>query len=242
MSKNIFAKGILHLIPTPLGENPPLEVLPLSVKKAVENLNYYIVENEKIARRFIKKITPQKNQEDLILFPLNKYTAQQEIDTYLHPCLNGISIGLMSDAGCPGIADPGAAIVSKAHANEIKVMPHVGPSSIILALMSSGLNGQNFAFNGYLPIDKKQRSQSIIRYEKEALRNQQAQLFIETPYRSDALFQELILTLSPTTLLCVACNLNQNDEFVLTQSVHQWKKFIPNFNKRPCIFIVDTGF
>lgn len=242
MNENAPPKGVLHLIPTPLGENLPLEVLPLSVKKTVEDLDHFIVENEKIARRFIKKITPQKNQVDLSLFPLNKYTTQNEIDTYLNPCVQGISMGLLSDAGCPGIADPGAVIVAKAHANRIKVIPHIGPSSIILSLMSSGLNGQNFAFNGYLPIDKKQRAQSIQRLEKKALLDQQAQLFIETPYRSDALFQELVQTLSPSTFLCVACDLNQPNEFILTQTAQHWKKNNVNFNKRPCIFILDAGF
>ena len=163
--------GILYLIPTTIGENPPLEVLPLSVKKVIEEQNHFIIENEKVARRFIKKITPQKNQDELQLYPLNKFTTQEEIETYLDPCITGISMGLMSDAGSPGIADPGAIIVAKAHRIGIPVKPLVGPSSILLAMMGSGLNGQNFAFNGYLPIDKKQRLQSLIRYEKKSSTN-----------------------------------------------------------------------
>src|SRR6056300_293134 len=242
MNPEPSVKGTLFLIPTPLGENAPLEVLPLSIKKVVEDLTYFIVENEKMARRFIKKISPNKNQNELVLFPLNKFTSQEETNSYLEPCLNGISMGLLSDVGCPGIADPGAVIVSKAHRIGITVKPQIGPSSIVLAMMSSGMNGQNFAFNGYLPIDKKQRAQSIQRLEKKALRDQQAQLFIETPYRSDALFQELVQTLSPTTLLCVACDLNQPTEFILTQTAQHWKKNSVNFNKRPCIFILDAGF
>lgn len=155
MNSEISPKGILHLIPTPLGESAPLEVLPLSIKKVVEDLTHFIVENEKMARRFIKKISPNKNQDELVLFPLNKFTSQEEINSYLDPCLEGTSMGLLSDAGCPGIADPGAVIVSMAHRNDILVKPQIGPSSIVLAMMSSGMNGQNFAFNGYLPIDNK---------------------------------------------------------------------------------------
>ena len=168
MSPENSAGGTLFLIPTPLGENAPLEVLPLSIKKVVEDLTHFIVENEKMARRFIKKISPNKNQDELVLFPLNKFTSQEEINSYLDPCLEGISMGLLSDAGCPGIADPGAVIVSIAHRNDILVKPQIGPSSIVLALMSSGMNGQSFAFNGYLPIDKKQRSQSLLKYQRKS--------------------------------------------------------------------------
>ena len=201
-------KGILYLIPTPIGDNSPFEVLPISVKKIVEELKYFIVENEKIARRFIKKIIPGKNQEELVLFPLNKFTTQEELNSYIRPCLDGISMGLLSDAGCPGIADPGAVIVSKAHKLGLTVKPHIGPSSIILAMMSSGMNGQNFAFNGYLPVDKKQRTQSLIKYQRHSYKEEQAQLFIETPYRSDTLFAEMIKVLDPNTRLGVACDLS----------------------------------
>ena len=235
-------KGILYLIPTPIGDNSPFEVLPISVKKIVEELKYFIVENEKIARRFIKKIIPGKNQEELILFPLNKFTTQEELNSYLRPCLEGISMGLLSDAGCPGIADPGAVIVSKAHKLGITVKPHIGPSSIILAMMSSGMNGQNFAFNGYLPVDKKQRTQSLIKYQRHSYKEEQAQLFIETPYRSGTLFAEMIKVLDPNTRLCVACDLSLLSEYIKTQSVLEWKKSRPNLNKRPCIFILQGSF
>ena len=235
-------KGILYLIPTPIGDNSSFEVLPISVKKIVEELKYFIVENEKIARRFIKKIIPGKNQEELILFPLNKFTTQEELNSYLRPCLEGISMGLLSDAGCPGIADPGAVIVSKAHKLGITVKPHIGPSSIILAMMSSGMNGQNFAFNGYLPVDKKQRTQSLIKYQRHSYKEEQAQLFIETPYRSDTLFAEMIKVLDPNTRLCVACDLSLLSEYIKTQSVLEWKKSRPNLNKRPCIFILQGSF
>ena len=235
-------KGILYLIPTPICDNSPFEVLPISVKKIVEELKYFIVENEKIARRFIKKIIPGKNQEELVLFPLNKFTTQEELNSYIRPCLDGISMGLLSDAGCPGIADPGAVIVSKAHKLGITVKPHIGPSSIILAMMSSGMNGQNFAFNGYLPVDKKQRTQSLIKYQRYSYKEEQAQLFIETPYRSDTLFAEMIKVLDPNTRLCVACDLSLLSEYIKTQSVLEWKKSRPNLNKRPCIFILQGSF
>ena len=235
-------KGILYLIPTPIGDNSPFEVLPISVKKIVTELKYFIVENEKNARRFIKKIIPGKNQEELVLFPLNKFTTQEELNSYIRPCLDGISMGLLSDAGCPGIADPGAVIVSKAHKLGITVKPHIGPSSIILAMMSSGMNGQNFAFNGYLPVDKKQRTQSLIKYQRHSYKEEQAQLFIETPYRSDTLFAEMIKVLDPNTRLCVACDLSLLSEYIKTQSVLEWKKSRPNLNKRPCIFILQGSF
>ena len=235
-------KGILYLIPTPIGDNSPFEVLPISVKKIVEELKYFIVENEKIARRFIKKIIPGKNQEELVLFPLNKFTTQEELNSYIRPCLDGISMGLLSDAGCPGIADPGAVIVSKAHKLGITVKPHIGPSSIILAMMSSGMNGQNFAFNGYLPVDKKQRTQYLIKYQRHSYKEEQAQLFIETPYRSGTLFAEMIKVLDPNTRLCVACDLSLLSEYIKTQSVLEWKKSRPNLNKRPCIFILQGSF
>ena len=148
-------------------------------------------------------------------------------------------MGLLSDAGCPGIADPGAVIVTKAHQHEIIVKPLVGPSSIVLAMMSSGMNGQNFAFNGYLPIDKKQRSQALLKFQRKAVKENQAQLFIETPYRSDTLFTEITKTLDSDTRLCVACDVSLETEFIKTHSIAEWKKIKPNLNKRPCIFIIE---
>jgi 16S rRNA (cytidine1402-2'-O)-methyltransferase len=226
--------GTLYLIPTPLGENPPLEVLPLLVKTKLEELNHFIVENEKAARRFIKKIAPNKSQEALQLYPLNKFTSQEEMATYLNPCLDGIQMGLMSDAGIPGVADPGAAIVAKAHKIGITVKPYVGPSSIMLAMMSSGMNGQNFAFNGYLPVDQRQRKQALTKFEKKAIR--------ETPYRSTALLKDLLKTLLPSTLICIACDLTLSSEFVKTLTVKAWKQQKPQLDKRPCIFIIEAGF
>ena len=242
MKDRIKKPGVLYLIPTPLGENPPLEVLPLTVKKIIEDQNHFIIENEKAARRFIKKIAPNKNQDQLILYPLNKFITQEETETYLDQCKAGISMGLFSDAGCPGIADPGSVIVAKAHRLGIQVKPIVGPSSLILAMMSSGMNGQNFAFNGYLPIEKKKRRQAIIKFEKKAIKDNQAQLFIETPYRSDSLLKELLKVLLSNTLLCVSCDLTLQNEYIKTLTISQWKNEKVKLNKRPCIFIIEGPF
>ena len=242
MNENTSSLGVLYLIPTPLGENPPLEVLPLTVKKIIEDQNHFIIENEKAARRFIKKIAPNKNQDQLILYPLNKFITQEETETYLDQCEAGVSMGLFSDAGCPGIADPGSVIVAKAHRLGIQVKPIVGPSSLILAMMSSGMNGQNFAFNGYLPIEKKKRRQAIIKFEKKAIKDNQAQLFIETPYRSDSLLNELLKVLLSNTLLCVGCDLSLKNEYIKTLTISQWKNEKANLNKRPCIFIIEGSF
>ena len=162
-------KGHVYLIPCTLGETPPLEVLPLLVKKAIEEIDYYIVEHEKAARRFIKSIVPRKSQPDLQFRLINKFTEPSEIPDMLAPCHQGLDVGVLSDAGCPGIADPGANVVAEAHAQGIRVVPLVGPSSILLAMMGSGFNGQNFAFTGYLPIDKGERKTTIKRLEKLSL-------------------------------------------------------------------------
>ena len=232
-------KGIIYLIPTPLGVNSPLEILPFYIRKIIEENDYFIVENEKEARRFIKRIDPNKNQESLHLFPLNKFTSQIEIEEYLEPCKKGISMGLFSDAGCPGIADPGAAIIRLAHINGITVKPMVGPSSIVLAMMGSGMNGQNFAFNGYLPIDKSKRKKTIKQFESKALKSGQSQIFIETPYRNNQLFEDLVKTLQPETKLCVACDMTFDTEYIKTRSVLQWKKTKLSLDKRPAIYIID---
>lgn len=231
-------KGNLYLIPTTLGDNEPLEVLPISVKKIIEQTHVYIVENEKAARRFIKKVSPGKSQAALQLFPLNKFTHASILPEYLKPCLNGIHVGLLSDAGCPGIADPGADMVRLAHQKGIKVVPLVGPSSILMAMMSSGMNGQSFTFNGYLPIDKKERKNEIKRLERLSFEQNQSQIFIETPYRNNKLLEELNSTLAANTLVCVACDITLATEFIKTKTASEWKKNIVDLHKRPTIFII----
>ena len=239
MENNNSPKGKLYLIPTTLGENEPLEVLPISIKRVIEAVDHYIVENEKTTRRFIKKISPRKSQPGLHIQVLNKYTEARTLPSFLQPCLEGLNVGVVSEAGCPGIADPGADIVRLAHQKNIQVVPLVGPSSIILALMASGLNGQNFAFNGYLPIDTAERKKAIKSLEKKSLDSNQSQIFIETPYRNDKLFTELLKTLSNNTQLCVACDITLATESIMTTSVSDWKERTIQLNKRPAIFIIQ---
>lgn len=231
--------GNLYLIPTTLGDNEPLEVLPLSVKKIIEITDHFIVENEKTARRFIKKITPKKSQPSLQLYLLNKYTKDEELPAFLEAIFQGKNVGLLSEAGCPGVADPGAGVVQIAHEKGIRVVPLVGPSSILMAMMASGMNGQNFAFNGYLPIDSHERKRAIKQLEKRAFDLNQSQAFIETPYRNDKLLADLISTLSGNTRVCVACDITLSTEYIRTLTINEWKKTSVNLHKRPAIFIID---
>lgn len=229
--------GRIYLIPTTLGETSPLEVLPISVKKIIEKIDHYIVENEKSARGFIKSIHPGKSQPKLLITTLNKFTDPAEIPELLDPCLEGFDVGIISEAGCPGIADPGAEVVRLAHEKNIRVIPLVGPSSILLALMASGFNGQQFAFNGYLPIDKDKRKKEIKRLEKLSADFNQTQLFIETPYRNDSMLDELINNLSQNTKICVACDLTLSSEMIITRTVEEWKKIKVDLHKRPTLFL-----
>jgi 16S rRNA (cytidine1402-2'-O)-methyltransferase len=230
--------GKLYLIPTTLGDTEPLEVMPLSVKKVIEDVDFFIVENEKTARRFIKKITPKKSQSSLNLMSLDKYAEELETRTYLDVCKNGINVGLLSEAGVPAVADPGATIVKLAHEKGIQVVPLVGPSSILMAMMSSGMNGQNFAFNGYLPIDKGERKKAIKELEKLSVDKNQSQIFIETPYRNEKMFADLKATLSPSTSLCIAADITLSSEYIKTFAVQDWKHQSPDLHKKPAIFII----
>lgn len=232
-------KGKLYLIPTTLGDREPLEVMPLSVKKVIEQVDFYIVENEKSARRFIKKISPKKSQPELHLMPLDKYADEQETLRYLDVCEEGQNVGLLSEAGVPAIADPGASIVALAHRKGIQVVPLVGPSSILLAMMSSGLNGQNFAFNGYLPIESAERKKAIKQLERLSQERNQAQIFIETPYRNDKMMADLLAALTPSTRLCVAADITLASEFIQTKTISEWKHSRPELHKRPAIFILQ---
>ena len=232
--------GNLYLIPNTLGKVALLEVLPIAVKKKIEDINIYIVESEKSARRFIKTICPDKSQKKLKLFTLNKFTETSEIPNYLNPCIEqGESIGLISDVGCPAVADPGSEVVRLAHERNIKVVPIVGPSSILLAMMASGMNGQNFAFNGYLPIDKKERKAMLKKLEKRSFDHKQAQAFIETPYRNQKLLEDLCRVLHPDTRICVACDLTLSSEYIKTLSAREWLKNKVDLHKRPTIFVLQ---
>ena len=240
MSQHPFQyTGKLYLIPTTLGTSNPEEVLPASIKGIIENIDHYIVENEKTARRSIKQVDQDKNQSSLKLSLLNKFTDPSELSSYLNPCKEGIHVGLLSEAGCPGVADPGAEIVKIAHQIGIQVVPLVGPSSILLAMMGSGMNGQSFTFNGYLPIDKKERKQELKTLERISAERNQAQLFIETPYRNNNLLEDIKQTLNPVTRLCIACDLTLPSEFILTRSIMEWDKTKVDLHKRPTIFIIQ---
>ena len=211
---------------------------PLSVKKVVEQIDYYIVENEKSARKFIKKISPKKSQPSLNLMLLDKYAEDTETARYLDICKEGINVGLLSEAGVPAVADPGASIVKMAHQNNIQVVPLVGPSSILMAMMSSGMNGQNFAFNGYLPIDKSDKKKAIKELERLSKDKNQSQIFIETPYRNEKMFADLKSTLTPTTFLCIAVDITLPSEFIKSMTIMDWKHQQPNLHKKPAIFII----
>mgnify|MGYP000170619252 CR=1 FL=1 len=235
--------GKLYLIPCTLS-NPgetsviPDDVLPQSIKRAIDFIDCYIVENEKTARKFIKSIHPKKKQPELKISVLNKHTEILEHNEFIQPLLMGENMGLMSESGCPGIADPGAAIVKLAHEKGIQVIPLVGPSSILLALMASGMNGQSFAFNGYLPIDKNDKKQALKNFERVSQDKNQTQLFIETPYRNNKLMEDLLQILQPSTFLCVACDITLPTEFIKTKTVNEWKKEKADLHNRPCIFII----
>ncbi len=230
--------GRLYLIPTTMGDSDPLDVLPQKVKRTIDFIEDYIVENEKTARKFIKSIAPDKVQATLRLHSLNKHTEVSEHAKMIQPCLEGRNVGLMSEAGCPGVADPGAVIVKLAHEKGIQVIPLVGPSSILLAMMASGMNGQSFAFNGYLPIEKGEKKLALKNFEKLSLDKDQSQLFIETPYRNNKLLEDIMQTLHPATHLCIATDITLPTEYIKTLRIQDWKKMKIDLHNRPTIFII----
>ena len=221
-----------------MGECNPMDVLAQTVPLVLKLIDTYIVENEKTARKFIKSVVPEKIQANLILSTLNKHTEDSDHKKMIQPCLEGINIGLMSEAGCPGVADPGAAIVKMAHEKGIQVIPLVGPSSILMAMMASGMNGQSFAFNGYLPIEKLDKKLALKNFEKLSFDKNQSQLFIETPYRNNKLLEDILQTLQPNTHLCIATDISLPTEFIKTKRVSEWKKNLIDIHNRPTIFIV----
>ncbi|MEZ7838534.1 MAG: SAM-dependent methyltransferase [Flavobacteriales bacterium] len=236
-----MSKGILYMIPTTLGESDVTKVLPQSVKDTIHQLDEFIVENSKNARAFLKLMDIPTPQDQLKLHELNKHTDAQELHAFLANCRNGKNIGLISDAGCPGVADPGAEIANLAHKEDIKIIPLVGPSSILLSLMASGMNGQSFAFNGYLPIDKSDVKKKLKDLERISRTHNQTQLFIETPYRNNKLIETLYQSLQGTTKLCIACDISLKTEYIKTRTIAEWKKTAkPELHKRPCIFLIHA--
>ena len=231
--------GTLYLIPITLGESPISQVIPEYNNTIINEIDVYIVENIKTARRFLKKAEILKPIDELTFFEIDKRSNTSNYPTFIKSLAEGKNIGILSEAGCPGVADPGAEIVALAQELKYKVVPLVGPSSILLSLMASGFNGQSFCFNGYLPIEQKDRIYKLKDLERLAFREKQTQLFIETPYRNMPLFKDILNTLNNNTKLCVAVDITSNTEEIYTKTIEDWKKETKiDLNKRPCIFLI----
>lgn len=229
----------LYLIPNTLGECETSNVLPAINIDIIRKIKHFIVEDVRTARRFLKKVDSNINIDELRFYTLNKHTSPNELSSYLEPLEKGFDMGVISEAGCPAIADPGAEVVKIAQTKNLKVVPLVGPSSILLGLMASGFNGQSFAFVGYLPIQGNERTQRIKQLEKRAKTENQSQIFIETPYRNQKLLSEILSTCQGNTKLCIACDITLESEYIKTKSINEWKKSaLPDLNKRPSIFIL----
>lgn len=228
----------LYLIPVTLGETSHEQVLPAYNREVILTLRHFIVENIRTARRFLKKTDPAIVIDDLTFYELNKHTTPEEVTGYLVPLAKGESVGVISEAGCPAIADPGADVVAMAQRQGYRVVPLVGPSSILMALMASGFNGQSFAFHGYLPIDGNERTQMIKKLEGRVYGENQTQLFIETPYRNNKLAEELLRTCRPGSRLCIASNITCEDESIRTRTIKEWQGKLPEMNKKPTIFLL----
>ena len=234
-----MAAGILYLIPAGLGPGPWHLCLPAHTRETACGLDYFIVENAKSARAELRRMGLQRPMREIRIATLPERSSLQDCDTLLQPLLTGTSAGVMSEAGCPGVADPGAGLVRRAHELGLRVVPLVGPSSILLALMASGLNGQGFAFHGYLPIRDPQRRHKIQDLEAESAHTGRTQIFIETPYRNAALFQALMSACAPPTLLCVASHLTRPDEQVVTRSIETWRRLgAPPLARKPSVFLL----
>ena len=230
--------GILYLIPTPLGDTPLSHVLPEETRRIAAGLTTFIVEQAKTARAFLKQLPSATPIQQLTLLELNEHTPASALDDLLAPLLAGIDVGLISEAGCPAVADPGANLVRLAHRHDIRVRPLTGPSSILLALMGSGLVGQRFAFHGYLPAKPDERANALRELERLARKDDAAQVFIETPYRNQAMLDTLLATCQADTLLTLACDLTLDNEYLVTRAVSSWRKHPPDIQKRPTVFLL----
>ena len=232
------SKGKLYLIPTPLSENSLDKMVTIEMTQVIKSLTYYLAENLRTARRFISSLKLDINIEELNLKILDKKTPTKEINRLCAPLLKGKNMGVMSEAGCPGIADPGNLAIMFAHEHNVDVVPLVGPSSIFMALMASGLNGQSFVFHGYLPIHKQRRAQSIKAIEKDAINKKQTQICMETPYRNKHLFDDFLANCHPYTRLCVAKDISGSAQTIKTYTIKEWKNHKPELHKIPCIFLI----
>jgi tetrapyrrole methylase family protein len=229
--------GKLYLLPNLLGETTVERVIPGDVIDMIKNIRIFATENVKNTRRYLKKIDKAINIDELTFLDLNEHSDIKDIETYI-PYLKDNDMGIISEAGCPGIADPGAELVALAHRHNYQVVPLVGPSSILLALIASGCNGQNFSFNGYLPVNRPERVKALKNYEKQSAAENRTQIFIETPYRNLQLLEDIVSSLSPVTRLTVACDITTENEYIKTMQVKDWKHEKPDINKRPTIFIL----
>lgn len=234
-------KGILYLIPSPIGDNEPSEVIPEATLKVVRELKYFAVEELRTVRRYLSKCGLKGKIDELHLFELNEHSARETVQGYLNILRDGNNMGLISEAGLPAVADPGAYLVELAQNEGIQVVPLIGPSSLMMALMASGMNGQCFAFTGYLPVKQQERRNKIREIERISLQLLQSQIIIETPYRNDQLFADMLSVCSSRTRICVAADISMPQQFIVTKRVEDWKKSIPQIGKRPCVFILYAG-
>ena len=228
----------LYLIPVTLGDTNLTNVLPAYNKEVVLSIKHFIVEDVRSARRFLKKVDREINIDSLQFYPLNKHTSKEDISGYLDPLIKGESIGVISEAGCPAVADPGADVVAIAQRRNLKIVPLVGPSSIIMSVMGSGFNGQSFAFNGYLPVDQNERIKRLKALEQRVYNEDQTQLFIETPYRNNKMAEDIVNNCRPSTKLCIAANITCDNEYIRTKSIKEWQGKLPDLSKMPCIFLI----
>lgn len=228
----------LYLIPVTLGDTTIERVLPAYNKAVIQGIRHFIVEDIRSARRFLKKVDSSIDIDALTFYPLNKHTPMEAVASYLQPLQKGEPMGVISEAGCPAVADPGADVVAIAQQKGLKVVPLVGPSSILLSVMGSGFNGQSFAFNGYLPIEPPERAKKLKLLEQRVYTEHQTQLFIETPYRNNKMLEDILHNCRPQTKLCIAANVTCEDEYICTHTIKEWKGKLPDLNKIPCIFLL----
>lgn len=233
--------GKIYLIPTPISDDTSIiDVLPSSNIELLKNINYFVVENIRTARRFISKCKIDKEIDSITFTELSEHTTREEVEKMIAPIINGSDCGLMSEAGVPAIADPGSELIALAHTFNIEIIPLVGPSSILLSLMASGMNGQSFVFHGYIPIKSDARDKKIKDMGRDVVSKKQTQIFIEAPYRNDKLFESILNTLPESILLCIASNITSNNQYIKTLTIREWKKSKthPQINKIPTIFII----
>lgn len=232
--------GKLYLIPSPLGDYDPAEVIPAPVLSRLKEIKTYVVEETRTVRRYLSAAGLKGHIGELEFHELNEHTQKETVETYLGLFENGNDVGLISEAGLPAVADPGARLVDLCHRHEIEVVPFTGPSSLMLALMASGLNGQSFAFRGYLPAKTEDRRKSLREIERLSAVSAQTQIFIETPYRNDSMLSDILSICLPGTKLCIAANVTLPDAFIKTKTIAEWKKNVPTIGKRPCVFLLQS--